>query len=163
MTSAGRRQDRLIQERVHDPYKNRRKPPEAAFCPKCGVVFRDGRWQWAESRPIDGCEVLCQACKRVADRFPGGQVIIRGAFLSRHRNEILNLVRNVQALETADHPMHRVMTIEGHSDSIIVNTTDVHLPRRIGEALRRAHKGELDMHYEEGGYFLRALWRRELE
>jgi hypothetical protein len=37
--------------------------------------------------------------------------------------------------------------------------SDIHLPRRIGEALRRAHRGELDFHYEEGGNLLRVSWQ----
>jgi hypothetical protein len=40
----------------------------------------------------------------------------------------------------------------------VISTTDIHLPRRIGEALKRAFHGELDMHFDEAGYFVRVDW-----
>ncbi len=40
------RQDRLIQENVHDPYMAKLKLPEPTLCPACQAVFRGGRWQW---------------------------------------------------------------------------------------------------------------------
>lgn len=36
-----------------------------------------------------------------------------------------------------------------------------HLPRRIADALHHAYKGELDIHYDEEGYFVRVNWKRE--
>ncbi len=44
----------------------------------------------------------------------------------------------------------------------MVSTTDIHLPRRIGEALKRAYDGMLELDYDEDGYFLRASWTREM-
>jgi hypothetical protein len=43
----------------------------------------------------------------------------------------------------------------------VITTTDIHLPRRIGEALHRAYEGDLDFHYEEEAYSIRVTWRRE--
>lgn len=37
--------------------------------------------------------------------------------------------------------------------------TDIHLARRIGEALRRAFRSELEMHLDDEGYFVRVDWR----
>jgi len=53
------------------------------------------------------------------------------------------------------------MDIEEQDGAIMVRTTDIHLPRRIGEALRHAFHGELDFHYEEETYFIRVTWTRE--
>src|SRR5690348_14673910 len=55
---------------------------------------------------------------------------------------------------------HRVMQIEEQPDAVVVHTTDIHLPRRIGEQLRRAYKGDLDIRYEEETYFVRVNWQR---
>lgn len=52
------------------------------------------------------------------------------------------------------------MDIEERDRTLIVQTTDIHLPRRIGEALRHAYHGELDFRYEEDAYFLRVHWTR---
>jgi hypothetical protein len=43
----------------------------------------------------------------------------------------------------------------------MINTTDIHLPRRIGEAVRRAFHGEIEENFEDDGYFVRVTWMRE--
>src|SRR5580765_6633194 len=73
-TSTPSRRDRLIHERVHDPYKTKHKLPEPSVCPVCKAVFRHGRWQWAESWPMDARQETCQACHRVKDDYPAGVV-----------------------------------------------------------------------------------------
>lgn len=156
-----RRHDRFIKEWVHDPYKSRRKPVEATVCSRCGALFRDGRWQWAKPGTQAARKELCQACKRMADHYPAGEVVIRGSFVPAHRQEMLNLVGHVGSLETAEHPLNRIMEIKQYSGALVVNTTDIHLARRLGEALRRAHKGELKMQYKEEGCFLRVRWQRD--
>ncbi len=57
--------------------------------------------------------------------------------------------------------MNRILDMEEGPDSIVINTTDVHLPRRIGTACKRAFNGTLTLHYDEDGYFLRADWHRD--
>jgi hypothetical protein len=39
-----------------------------------------------------------------------------------------------------------------------INTTDIHLPRRIGETIKRTWRGGLTFAYEEDGYFVRVDW-----
>lgn len=43
---------------------------------------------------------------------------------------------------------------------LVIKTTDIHLPRRIGEAMHRAFHGELHVHYDEENYFVRVEWWR---
>ena len=155
-----RRRDRLIQEHLHDPYKMTRKLPEPNVCPKCGAAFSEGRWQWTDAAPWNATEVSCQACHRTADRYPAGVLTIEGDFAKEHRSEILNLTRHQAALEKHLHPLNRIMAIKENLSAVVVNTTDIHLPRRIGEALRRAYKGELEMRFEKETYFIRVRWRR---
>jgi uncharacterized protein (DUF2249 family) len=45
---------------------------------------------------------------------------------------------------------------------MVITTTDLHLPRRIGDALHRAHQGEISFHYIEEGNILRVHWKREV-
>lgn len=44
---------------------------------------------------------------------------------------------------------------------MVVTTTDVHLPRRIGEALHHAYAGDLDFHYDKDAYYVRVAWKRD--
>jgi hypothetical protein len=52
------------------------------------------------------------------------------------------------------------MAIEDHPDRVTITTTDLHLPRRIGEALHRAHDGELTIDHEKQAYLVRVSWSR---
>ena len=123
-------------------------------------MFHEGRWHWAP-RPESAHEELCQACHRINDRYAAGEVTIAGAFVLRHKDEILHLGRHQEEQEKTEHPLRRIMEIEERDGAIVVRTTDIHLPRRIGEALRHAFLGELDFHYDEEAYFIRVRWTRE--
>lgn len=155
------RRDRLLRERVHDPYKTRLKLPEPTLCPQCGAVWHKGRWSWGRECREGANEELCQACHRVNDKYPAGELRLSGNFLAEHKDEIISLVRNTEKAENADHPLHRIMAIEEDDDGVLITTTDIHLPTRIGKAIFRAFEGEFDFHYEEGAYFLRGKWHRD--
>ncbi len=133
------RRDRLIRERVHDPYKSRLKPAENAHCPQCGAVFQGGRWTWNE--PPEGArEETCQACHRANDDYPAGTVTISGDFVDAHLGEILDIVRKQEHLAKGEHPLHRIMSISEQPEQIAIKTTDLHLPRRIGKSLSDAYQ-----------------------
>jgi hypothetical protein len=112
-------------------------------------------------RPADAHEELCPACLRIRDQYPAGFLSLSGRFLQQHQAEIVNLARNEERDEQAEHPLHRIMQIDEQVDGVLITTTDIHLPRRIGEALRRAYQGEVDFHYVEEGSILRVHWRRD--
>ena len=151
--------DRQIEEVVHDPYHARSKPAEPAVCPQCGLVYHKGRWQQGV-RPERANEHLCPACHRVNDRNPAGYITLAGPYLGAHGEEILRLVRNEETREAEGHPLQRIMGIENKKGMVIVTTTDVHLARRIGDALHAAFHGELTVKYSRDEFLVRVDWRR---
>lgn len=153
------RRDRLLRELVHDPYKSKRKLSGPSICPECSAVYEAGRWQWKE-RPAVALEVVCPACDRTRDKYPAGRVTIEGPFAVTHREEILNLAWGQELKAKAEHPLDRIMRIEETPGSVVIETTDIHLPRTIGEALRRAYDGQLDYRYTEEEYYLDVRWTR---
>lgn len=155
------RSSRLTHDRVADPYKRTAKPVQPAACPRCGAVFLKGRWQWATRMPARAAREVCQACLRTEDDYPAGIMTVRGTYARAHLPEILALARNAEKAENATRPMHRIMGIEERRDRVVIKTTDVHLPGRIGRALVRSFKGELGLKYDRGAYFVRADWTRE--
>lgn len=84
---------------------------------------------------------------------------VHGSFARQHKDEITGLARNEEAAEKSEHPLNRIASIEESDEGLVIHTTDIHLPRRLGEALRRAFHGTLDMHFDEAGYFVRVDWR----
>lgn len=155
-----RRWGRAQSRSVTDPYTATKKLREPTACPQCGAVYHAGHWQWLE-RPASAHEELCPACHRIEDEFPAGELTVSGQFLARHRDEIRQIILRQQEIEKSEHPLNRVMKIDDANDAIVVTTTEIHLPRRIGEALKSAFDGELEFSYDEDGYFLRATWHRD--
>ena len=78
-----------------------------------------------------------------------------------HKDEILAVVRRQEREESTEHITHRIMGVQQSPSEMLIKTTDIHLPRRIGEAIRRAFKGDLTMDYQEDGCLLRVGWCRE--
>ena len=159
MTTVGARLDRLIKEKRHDPYQDKKKLSEPTVCPGCGAVYHKGHWSWAE-RPVGAHETSCPACQRIHDKVPAGFVSLGGAFYKQHQAEINKLIHNIVEREKESHPLNRIMEQTETDAGLEITTTDMHLPRDIGVALERAYEGELDFHYEDGEYQLRVSWQR---
>lgn len=151
--------EQLLQELVHDTYKTRRKLPEPTRCPDCGAVWHRGRWTWS-APPAKAHLARCPACKRVRDRFPAGFVSLKGPFLAEHRDEIVARARHCEAAERRNHPLQRIMNVVPETGGLLVTTTDAHLARRIGEALRKAYRGRMEFHYNKSDNLLRVSWTR---
>jgi hypothetical protein len=86
---------------------------------------------------------------------------LSGVFARQHKEDILQLARHQEEAEKREHPMNRIMSVQEGPNAIVIETTDIHLPRRIGEAVRRAYHGELSEHFEPDAYFVRVNWVRE--
>ncbi len=144
---------------VDDSYKLRGKLPDPTVCPQCGAVFHKGKWQWLP-QPEPAHRETCPACHRIHDNFPAGYVRLEGDFFAQHREEILNLVRQIEQREKAEHPLQRIMNIAEEAGGVLVTTTDNHLARGIGEAIGHAYQGELDFQYNTEENLLRVHWKR---
>ena len=153
------RRGNVFQERVHDAYKSSAKLRSPTRCPDCGAVYEDGRWQWLKA-PADAHVERCPACHRTHDHFPAGYVHIDGDFAAKHRDEIVELVRNLEKKEKAEHALQRVMAIAEEDGALVVTTTDSHLAHGIGEALHRAYKGAIESHYNAADNLARVRWTR---
>ncbi|MFN0317667.1 MAG: BCAM0308 family protein [Burkholderiales bacterium] len=154
------RKDRQIQEVQHDAYRARGKPKEPAVCPECGVLFHAGHWAWGV-KPAGAHEHLCPACERIRDHLPAGWVELSGAFMKNNETQILALVRNEAERTRTQHPLERIMAIENEDGKTLVSTTDLHLARRIGEAVHRAFHGDLEVKYSKDESLVRCYWSRE--
>ncbi len=153
------RRDKLIEEYRHDTYKEWGKWPEPTLCSRCGALFSGGRWTWGEA-PENANKAVCPACKRIEDKYPAGEIQLSGDFFKEHKEEILNLITNEEKAEKAEHPMERIMAIEQTDIGALVKTTGVHIAKRIGHAVSKAYKGDLDIQYGDGENSIRIAWTR---
>lgn len=144
-------------ELVHDSDQSTRKLPEPIRCSECGAVCTDRLWLTA---PAGAREARCPACHRIHDRFPAGDVTLKGTFFSAHRDEVINLARLRQDNEKAEHPLERVVGVENADEGALITTTDSHPARNIGEAVHAACKGELKYQHNKADNVLRVQWTR---
>jgi len=154
-----KRFDRQLEEHHKDPYRPKTKLPEPTVCPQCGLVFHDGHWQQM-ARPNQAHESLCPACHRTNDQMPAGYVTLESDFVQQHRDELLTLARTTEERENSRHPLQRIMDIDDKDNKITITTTDIHIARRIGEAIHSAYEGNLDVTYGPGDYVVRVSWSR---
>jgi len=160
--SSSQRRDRLIREKRHDAYRATGHLPEPTSCPECRASYRDGRWTW-ERASVDAHKTLCPACRRIKDDYPGGWVNLSGSFLGAKRDEIVQCIRHTEERQCRDHPMKRIIAVWDDADGLVVTTTDPHLARAIGSAVRSAYAGELEYQYAKGEDELRVSWKRDVE
>lgn len=153
------RHRQVFDDEMHDPYQEHGKPAGTAVCDSCGAAYREGMWHW-EARMSDAVITRCPACRRIHDQRPAGYVTVGGAFLAEHHDDLVNLIRRVETRAKAEHPLKRIMAIRVENNKLLIETTDAHLARGIGEALENAYKGDLRFHYNKGDHLLRVEWER---
>jgi hypothetical protein len=124
-------------------------------------VYLHGRWQWGAPATV-AREDLCPACRRTNDGLPAGIVTVHSPFTEQRQREIIALARHREDAEKEEHPLNRIMAIDDRADALTITTTDIHLARRLGEAIERTYKGKLDMQYDDSSYFVRVDWHPTL-
>jgi NMD protein affecting ribosome stability and mRNA decay len=145
----------------HDAYEPTAKLAEPSVCKTCGASYSKGRWVWGDA--VEGAHaVTCPACRRIHDRFPAGIVRIEGD-LGDRRQEMLNLLHNIEDAEKRDHALERIMHIQDSRDALEIATTGIHLARRFGEALQRTYHEHVDLQYLPAQDLVRVYWRRNEE
>lgn len=149
---------RIFKDERIDTYREKQKYKEPTRCPKCSALFINGRWSWKDTTD-ETHKALCPACRRIEDNYPAGFVTLDGPFFNEHRKEIMNMVKNIKKAEIEEHPLERVMNVEEEDGKIVITTTGIHLPRRLGDALKNAYEGTLDISYDAENY-VRISWQR---
>ena len=155
--SGRRTAGRAQRDHFIDPYQAQQKLPEPTACRQCGAVYHRGRWQWGPKPEGDTHEALCPACRRINEHLPAGIVTVRGSMAAGHLDEIIALARHAEAAEKPEHPMNRIIAIEETEEDLVITTTDIHLPRRIGEAVKDACRAKIDIQFDHEGYFVRVF------
>ena len=155
--------DNLFKTSTHDPYKQPRVEG-SAICPQCEAVYQSGNWTWKrpENTVIHAARTVeCPACRRIDDNMPAGTLTLSGSFLLKHRNEIINLIKNTEKKEKAEHALERIIGLTDSAAALIVTTTGIHLANRLGHALEAAFKGNSEYRYGDDKYGLSVNWTRD--
>ncbi|MBI5408820.1 MAG: ATPase [Nitrospirae bacterium] len=149
-----------------DPYLLQDVPYETAVCKRCRAIYQNKRWcmdeelyqKMSEWKGLN--KILCPACQKIKDKFPGGIVTLKGAFLKEHKGEILNLIKNEEQRAIAFNPLERIMGINDIDDGMELTTTNEKLAQRIGKSVYKAYQGKVGYKWSQDTKLLRVEWKR---
>lgn len=154
-------------DRETDSYIPRKSAPAVGACPKCHAIRRGKRWYMDEGefavlarKPGGAVLGRCPACRKIADGFPSGVVLLRGGYLREHRDEILKLVRNEEKRAVGINPLERIISVSEREGRMEITTTDEKLAQRIGREVRKACGGIVSYKWSEDSKLLRVTWAR---
>jgi NMD protein affecting ribosome stability and mRNA decay len=149
-----------------DPYLQKMGNSEMAVCKKCRAIYHNKRWYlddelYQKKASLKETErILCPACLKIKDKFPGGVVTLSGEFLHKHKEEILNLIRNEEERAMGFNPLERIMEVSKIKKGMEITTTNEKLAQRIARSLERAYQGSVEYKWSSGTKLLRAEWER---
>jgi hypothetical protein len=108
--------------------------------------------------------VVCPACLKIRDNFPGGIVTLKGDYVLPHKTDLMNLVRNEEERARGLNPLERVIAIkESGFGSIVISTTNEKLAQRIGRAIKKAFHGAVAYHWSHDNKLARVDWERTMD
>ncbi|HBH60831.1 MAG TPA: ATPase [Nitrospiraceae bacterium] len=157
---------RKSMDNTADPYLTLEGMNGMAVCKKCHAVFINKRWTLDEDlydkkiKKKGTGKVVCPACRKVKDKFPGGIVKLKGEFLAEHRREIMSLIKNEEQRARGFNPLERIMSIHDVESGIEITTTNEKLAQRIGKSLQKAYQGRVYYKWSDDTKLLRAEWQR---
>jgi hypothetical protein len=153
-------------ETTDDPYAIKAAPAGEAICPNCKAVFKDKRWfideeLYEELKDIDSVpQIICPGCRKALDKYAMGYLYLSGKFWEEHRDEIMRLINNEYERARGLNPLHQIIAIYEEDGRTVIETTTDHLVQRLGRAVYRAYKGDLEFRWSKGNKLVRVYWTR---
>ncbi len=149
-----------------DSYLPRGASRSLSMCGSCSAVYMNKRWYAGSSaaKAPTGAQtvmIVCPACLKIRDNFPGGIVTLKGDYVLAHKQDVINLIKNEEERARGFNPLERVMSIKenGHG-GLVVNTTNEKLAQRLGRAFKKAFHGEVIYRWSHDNKLLRVEWER---
>jgi len=153
-----------------DSYLPRGASSKISVCEVCRAVYRNKRWyapadvSASEAARSSAIAVVCPACLKIRDNFPGGIVTLKGGYVLAHKEALLNLIKNEETRARGLNPLERVMSIkENGYGSIVISTTNEKLAQRIGRAIGKAFHGRVTYRWSHDNKLARVDWMREAD
>jgi hypothetical protein len=151
-----------------DSYLPRGASRNMSVCGGCRAVYMNKRWYADSDKAVainkETVSVICPACLKIRDNFPGGIVTLKGDYVLPHKADLMNLVRNEEERARGLNPLERVIAIkENGFGSIVISTTNEKLAQRLGRAIKKAFHGDVAYHWSHDNKLVRVEWVREME
>ncbi len=151
----------------NDPYLDDSGLAEPSLCRVCGAVYQKKRWVIDDTESVrlqQGSEthqVVCPACRKIADHYAEGTVTLHGTYLWEHETEIRNILRNEENRVMSKNPLARIISMEQADGNLLIETTEEKLAEHLGRVLHKAHQGELKVTWASDHAICRVDWHRD--
>lgn len=138
----------------------------AYFCPYCRAIFHTKSWhndlrQYEKIKDCLELARMCPACYKTEMDLPEGIITFTGLdnFPLKRKKELINLVRNIWKRAEKRDPMDRVFKILDKGNEIQVYTTENQLALAIGNEVKRALGGDLNIGFgQRENKIARIVW-----
>ena len=150
-----------------DSYLPRGASRKISVCGGCRAVYMNKRW-YAEGdvdetalKNPEAAKIVCPACLKIRDNFPGGIVTLKGDYVLPHKKDLMKLIKNEEERARGLNPLERVMSVkENGYGSLIISTTNEKLAQRLGRAVKKAFHGDVAYHWSHDNKLVRVDWER---
>jgi hypothetical protein len=150
-----------------DSYLPRGASRKISVCEGCRAVYMNKRW-YAEGdvdetalKNPEALKIVCPACHKMRDNFPGGIITLKGGFVIPHKKDLLKLIKNEEERARGLNPLERVMSVkENGYGSLIILTTNEKLAQRLGRAVKKAFHGNVVYRWSHDNKLARVDWER---
>ncbi len=150
-----------------DAYLPRGARRRISVCEGCRSVNMNKRW-YAEGdvdetalKNPEATKIVCPACLKIRDNFPGGIVTLKGGYVLSHKKDLISLIKNEEERARVSNPLERVMSVkEDGYGGLIISTTNERLAQRLGRAVRKAFHGKVAYHWSHDNKLARVDWER---
>ena len=151
-----------------DAYLPRRGNYSLSVCESCHSVYKNKRWYSGTAdyenamKNSSATKIVCPACMKIRDNFPGGIVTLKGDYVLPHKTGLMNLIRNEEERARGLNPLERVISVkENGFGSIVISTTNEKLAQRIGRAVKKAFHGDVTYRWSHDNKLVRVDWIRQ--
>lgn len=141
-----------------DPYRT--DFPNYSYCTECKIAYIDKHWKLNADTKLLKNPIICPACRKIKDGYFQGILQLKGEFVKKHKDEIMNLLKNEEQKQRTKNSLSRIGKIEEQNGTTTIYTTDDRLAYRLGKAVFQAYKGDLAIKWSEGNIFTRVYWER---
>jgi len=135
-------------------------------CGGCGAVYSRKTWRRSGERPAAALapgvkRFLCPACRQTGEGRAYGRVVLRGAWLQNHEDEVRRRIANVEARARHTQPERRVIEIARAKQGLEIMSTSQKLAHRLVREIEKAFGGRSSYRWSANDGSLTATWAHD--
>jgi hypothetical protein len=168
MKSGVKKYNTAYKKRVleRDSYLPKKSPVGSIQCTGCGAFYYRRHWTLNPpsgfSYPVHAHPIYCPACRKIRDRFPGGELQLLDVEAGE-RGEIVRILRNEEQRAREKNPLERIMRLQEAKGNWKVETTTEKLAQRLGRSVTKARGGNIAYKWGHNNKFVRVVWEKRAE